>query len=55
MARKVQYAAAKRTHLALQQAFTAYGDELERVEELKYLGRLLAYDDNDARAVRGNI
>jgi hypothetical protein len=55
VARKVQYAAAKRTHLALQQAFTAYGDELERVEELKYLGRLLAYDDNDARAVRGNI
>jgi hypothetical protein len=33
----------------------AYGDELERVEVFKYLGRLLAYDDNDAWAVRGNI
>jgi hypothetical protein len=55
VARKVQYAAAERTHLALQQLFTAYGDELERVEVLKYLDRLLAYNDNDARAVRGNI
>jgi hypothetical protein len=43
------------THLALQQSFTVYGDELERVEVFKYLGRLLAYDNNDARAVRGNI
>ncbi len=33
--RKVQYAAAKRVHLALQQSFTAYGDELERVEVFK--------------------
>jgi hypothetical protein len=32
VARKVQYAAAKRTHLALQQLFTTYSDELERVE-----------------------
>ncbi len=55
MARKVQYAAAKSTHLALQQSFTAYSDELERVEVIKYLGRLLAYNNNDARAVRGNI
>jgi hypothetical protein len=55
VARKVQYEAVKHAHLALQQLFTAYGDELERVEELKYLDRLLAYDDNDAWAVRGNI
>ncbi len=34
VARKVQYAAAKRTHLALQQLFKAYGDELERVKYL---------------------
>ena len=34
---------------------TAYGVELERVEVIKYLGRLLAYKDNDTRAVRGNI
>ena len=55
VARKVQYAAAERAHTALQQAFTAYGAELERVEVFKYLGRLLAYDDNDAQAVRGNL
>jgi hypothetical protein len=55
VARKVQYEAAERMHLALQQLFTAYGDELERVEVFKYLGRLLAYDNNDAPAVRGNI
>jgi hypothetical protein len=32
-----------------------YGDELERVVVFKYLGRLLAYDNNGARAVRANI
>ena len=53
VARKVQYAAAKRTHKALQQTFMAYRVELERVEVFKYLGRLLAYDNNDARAMRG--
>ncbi len=53
--RKVQYAAAKHRHLALQQLYTACSDELERVEVFKYLGILLAYDDNDTRAVRGNI
>jgi hypothetical protein len=55
VARKVQYAAAKRAHKALQQTFTPYGAELEKVEMFKYLGRLLAYNDNDARAVRGNL
>jgi hypothetical protein len=55
VARKVQYAATKRAHKALQQTFTAYGAELERVEVFKYLGRLLAYDNNDTQAVRGNL
>jgi hypothetical protein len=55
VARKVQYAAAERAHLALQQSFTAYGAELERVEVLKYLGRLLAYDDDGTQAARGNL
>jgi hypothetical protein len=55
VARKVQYAAAERAHLALQQTFRAYGAELERVEVFKYLGRLFAYDDNDAQAVQGNL
>jgi hypothetical protein len=53
VARKVQYAVAERAHLALQQSFAAYGDELERVEVFKYLGRLLAYNNNDVQAVRG--
>ncbi len=55
VARKVQHAAAKRAHLTLRQTFTAYGKELERVEVFKYLGRLLAYDDNDTQAVRNNL
>ena len=33
----------------------AYGEELERVEMFKYLGRLMAMDDNDVPAVRSNI
>jgi hypothetical protein len=49
VARKVQHAVAKDAHLALQQSSTAYGDELERVEVFKYLGRLLAYDNNGPR------
>ena len=32
---------------ALQVQFTAYGEPLEKVEVFKYLGRLLAFDDND--------
>ncbi len=55
MARKVQYAVTEHMHLALQESFTAYGDKLERVEVFKYLGRLLANDNNVAQAVRGNI
>ena len=37
------------------QTFTAYGKVLERVEVFKYLGRLLAYNNNDSQAVRGNL
>jgi hypothetical protein len=55
VARKVQYAPAEHAHKALQQTFMAYGAELERVEVFKYLDRLLAYDNNDAQAVRGNL
>ena len=32
-----------------------YGEELERVEVFKYLGRLIAFNDDDTRAVRGNL
>jgi hypothetical protein len=31
--------------------FTAYGEDLERVEVMKYLGRLLTYNDNDSQAM----
>jgi hypothetical protein len=55
VARKAQHAAAERAHVALPQMITAYGNELERVELFKYLGRMLAYNDNDAQAVQGNL
>jgi hypothetical protein len=55
VARKIQHAAAERAHLSLQHTFTAYGEGLERVEVFKYLGCSLAYNDNDAQAVRGNL
>ncbi len=49
--RKVQHEAAETARVALTQSFTAYGDELERVEVFKYLGWLLAYDDNNTQAM----
>ena len=35
--------------------FYAYGEDLERVEVFKYLGRLIAFDDDDTQAVRGSL
>jgi hypothetical protein len=46
---------AQRAHLALRQTFTAYEEELERVEAIKYLSRMLAYDNNETQAVQGNL
>jgi hypothetical protein len=37
--------------LALRQQFSVHGDVLEWVEEFKYLGRLLAQDNNDIQAI----
>ena len=34
---------------------TAYGKELDRVEVFKYLGRLIAFDNNDIHAIRSNL
>ena len=53
----MQHEAAEIARVALAQLFTAYRDELEieRVKVLKYLGRLLAYDDNNTQALRGNL
>ncbi len=50
--RKRQHAAAVRSQEALEHSFTAYGEELERVEVFKYLERLIAYDDADNQAMR---
>ena len=40
---------------AMDAKFYAYGEELERVGSFKYLGRLIAFDDDDTQAVRGNL
>ena len=53
--RKRQHAAAVCSQEALERSFTAYGEELERVEVFKYLGRLIAYDDADTQAMRSNL
>jgi hypothetical protein len=54
-AQRVQHEAAATSIKALGERFTAYNEELERVEVFKYLGRLLAFDDNDAQAIRANL
>jgi hypothetical protein len=51
----VQHEIAATTRQSLQARFYAYGEELERVEVFKYLGRLLAYDDNDTQAIWANL
>jgi hypothetical protein len=53
--KKKQHEAAEAAQIALTRTFTAYGEDLERVEVLKYLGRLVAYDDNDSQAMRSNL
>jgi len=53
--RKRQHAAAVRSQEALKRSFTAYGEELERVEVFKYLGRLLACNDADTQAMQLNL
>ncbi len=53
--KKVQHEAAETARVALARSFTAYRDKLEKVEVFKYLGRLLAYDDNNTQAMRGNL
>ena len=54
-AKKKQHEAAEAARVALQKPFMAYGEDLERVEVFRYLGRLLAYDDNDSQAMRSNL
>ena len=53
--RKQQREAAVTSALALRQQFSVHGDVLERVEVFKYLGRLLAQDDDDIQAIRAQL
>ena len=41
--------------LALRRQFTVHGDVFERVEVFKYLGHLLAQDDDDMQAIRQQL
>ncbi len=53
--RKSQHAAAARSQQALDHVFTCNGEELERVEVFKYLGRLITYNDANTQAMRLNL
>jgi hypothetical protein len=53
--KKRQHVAAVRSQEALERSFTAYGEELERVEVFKYLGRLITYNDADNQAMGLNL
>ena len=54
-AARLQPKAISNSAVAMDAKFYAYGEELERVEVLKYLARLIAFDDDDTQAVRGNL
>jgi hypothetical protein len=53
--RRKQHEATEAARIALARMFMAYGEDLERVEVFKYLGRLLTYDNNDSQAMRLNL
>jgi hypothetical protein len=53
--RRKQRETAISSALALRQQFTVRGDVLERVEVYKYLGRMMAQDDDDIQAVRAQL
>ena len=52
---KLQRKAVSDSAKALEAKFFAYSVELERVEDFKYLGRLIAYNNEDTQAVRGSL
>jgi hypothetical protein len=49
--RRQQWEAGVTVALALHQQFTIHGNVLEQVEVYKYLGRMMAQDNNDTQAV----
>ena len=53
--RRTQRDSAIKSALALRQLFYVKGDVLEKVDSFCYLGRILAQDDEDVRAVRSQI
>jgi hypothetical protein len=53
--RKRQHAAAVSSQKAPGRSFTAYREELEKVEVFKFLGWLIAYDDTDTQAMWLNL
>ena len=54
-AAKLQQEAVSNSAAALDEKFCTYGEELEWVEVFKYLGQLIAFDNEDTQAVRGNL
>ena len=46
-AAKLQREVVSNSTAMLDEKFYAYGEELDRVEMFKYLGRLVAFDDDD--------
>jgi hypothetical protein len=55
MDRRLQRESAISSALALRREFNVDGTVLERVEVFKYLGRLLAQDNDDAQAIRQQL
>jgi hypothetical protein len=55
MARQQQQEAVVASALALCCQFTVHRDALEKVEVFKYLGRMMAQDNNDVQAVRHQL
>ena len=53
--RRRQWETAVTAALALRQQYTIHGDVLERVEVYKYLGRMMAQDNDDAQAIRAQL
>ena len=51
----IQHEAATNSAQALEDSFQAYRVELDWVEMFKYLGRLLAFNNNDTQAMGGNL
>jgi hypothetical protein len=52
MARRQQQEAAVASALALRCQFTVHGYALEKVKVFKYLGRMMAWDNNNVQAVQ---